>query len=226
MGVEYSVKVTTVSASTGGTSNSLSNLPQTSACIVGVAMDIGAIAIPITASQNSIIPGTLGATIVGQKVLVNIPVKGSSLNYIAYHKASTTTGVVYFYFGTPESGAMTASDLAGVILVQAYDNTSTSAASVTETLTFNFPSGPIQLTGFLMVWDSTSAQAYYDSKFATSAGYSIDLFTNTLGASWTMRQEVTAIVATAATTLEVTSTAESVSASTTVNAITILYYKI
>ncbi|MHB1830778.1 MAG: hypothetical protein ACYCO0_05295 [Candidatus Micrarchaeaceae archaeon] len=225
MGAQYSIKSTSISASTAGSGNSITNLPQTNSTLVGVALNIGAVAINLDASRFSIVPGSMGAANVGQMVHVNIPIKGSTLNFNAYHKATTTTGVGYFYFGTPRSGALTAEQLAGVVVVQAYDNTGASAADVAETLTFNFPSGKISLVGLSMVWDSATAQAYYDTTFATSSGYSMDIFTNVQGGSWSFNQQVIALEGVlSATTLSVTSTAKSVTATTTVNALTIVYY--
>jgi hypothetical protein len=143
------------------------SLPQSGLTIVGVALDGPFITVPLDSSRNAILPNSVSGgsgnvvTFVGPMRRVHWKVNGQTLNFAT---PGTSAGV-FFYYGTPLEGSKPLESFAGV-----YGSTTLAAGAGTVQLVF--PKGPLRLTGFTVV-DQTTKNAGMTTSWSTSSGQSL-----------------------------------------------------
>lgn len=162
----------TVSANTATAETA--TFPQANMTIVKIVHSATYITIPIDSTRTAVLPATGGiiggsATVATQGTgrLVTFTVNGTVLNYTV--KSVGTTPVVVFYYGTPIAGSKPLTAYAGVI---AQSTLSTGSGSGT----WNFPSGPLKLTGVTAGIGQAAASTAIQIAWNTSSGQSMNVF--------------------------------------------------
>lgn len=191
--------------------------------LVGVYHFAQYLSIPIDASHTAIIPGR-PATLTTKPTSkpyapVFWPINANSFQFYV-----PQASLVVFYFGVPDSDAVSLSDLVGVVQTVTFQNSATSATVMSTTVTFSFLSRARLIGALCQVQDTNGGP--YQFSFNALPGYTL-----TLGSDWTtgLALDLGDVIPLAnipvAQQLSV-SVSASVAASSTSSAVIIFYYRV